>query len=152
MSASAPAPVRTTRNKTGISWWLLFGDFVPFLGLFVFAFATCRNGMRLLGSAIAIPSFALWLLAKLQLGNSFTFAACAQQLVTNGLYSKFRHPIYVFSTLALLGTALCLGNRYFYAYLVVTIVAQLWRSRREEKVLQDNFGEAYEGYKRGTWF
>jgi protein-S-isoprenylcysteine O-methyltransferase Ste14 len=72
--------------------------------------------------------------------------------VTHGLYSKIRHPIYFFATFALIGTAVCLRSWWFDLLIVVMIPLQLWRARREERVLEDGFGSAYRDYRRRTWF
>jgi len=72
--------------------------------------------------------------------------------VTRGLYSRIRHPIYFFSTLALLGIAICLRSWLFDFFFVVSVPLQLWRIRLEEKVLRDKFGDAYLDYKQHTWF
>lgn len=139
-------------QKSRISYPLLLGDLIFYLALFVFAVTRGHGPTRLFGSVVAIPSFALWFMAKLQLGRSFKLRAEACSLVTRGLYSKIRHPIYFFSSLALLGTAICLHYLYFYIYVAITVVVQLWRIGREEKVLQQTFGEAYLEYKRYNWF
>ncbi|HTS34882.1 MAG TPA: isoprenylcysteine carboxylmethyltransferase family protein [Candidatus Solibacter sp.] len=130
----------------------LLGDFLFYVALFLFAVIWRRDSTCIVGSVIAVPAFALWFLAKLQLGSSFTPKAEARTLVTQGLYSRIRHPIYLFGTLALLGIAICLHSAYFYAYLGLTIAAQLWRIQREERVLREKFGEAYVAYRRHTWF
>jgi protein-S-isoprenylcysteine O-methyltransferase Ste14 len=139
-------------SKPRISYGLLLGDFIPYVALYVFAVVRHPNERCLLGSIIAIPSFILWFVARLQLGSSFTVTAQARELVTHGLYSRIRNPIYFFSTLALLGIAICLHYLYFYIYVGIAIVPQLWRIRREQQVLQDKFGQTYLEYKRRTWF
>ncbi len=135
-----------------MSLWLLLGDVIIFVALFLFAVGHHWSKACLLGTLIAIPSFILWFVAKLQLGSSFTTTAQARELVTHGLYSRFRNPIYFFSSLAVLGIAICLHNAYFYAYLVILIAVQLWRISREQKVLQETFGQTYLEYRRHTWF
>jgi protein-S-isoprenylcysteine O-methyltransferase Ste14 len=85
-------------------------------------------------------------------GSSFTVRPEARELVTHGLYSKIRHPVYFFSTLALVGIAICLRSVYFYPFLGIAVVGQAWRIRLEERVLREKFGQAYLDYKGGTWF
>lgn len=138
--------------KERVSLLVLLGDFLFYLAVFVAAVIWRRDASCILGSAIAVPSFSLWLLAKLQLGTSFSFRAEARTLVTHGLYSKIRHPIYLFSSLALVGTAFCMRSVYFSVYVGVTIAAQLWRIRRENGVLRDRFGQQYLNYHQKTWF
>jgi protein-S-isoprenylcysteine O-methyltransferase Ste14 len=135
--------LKMTEPKRKISYWLLLGDFVFYVALFLFSLAWRRNWACVWGGLIAVPGFVLWFMAKLELGSSFTGVADARELVTTGLYSRIRHPIYFFSTFALLGTAICLGYRFFYVFVGVSVVAQLWRMRREEKVLREKFGQEY---------
>ena len=143
---------RSTQPKSRISYLLLLGDFLFYVALFALAVIWRRDARCVLGGIIAVPSFVLWFVAKLQLGHSFTFKAEARELVTHGLYSRIRHPIYFFSTLALLGIGICLRSWYFYAYLGITVAGQLWRIHREERVLREKFGPAYLDYRRRTWF
>jgi protein-S-isoprenylcysteine O-methyltransferase Ste14 len=138
--------------KPCVSYILLVGDFLFYLALFIFAVWRRRDAVCIWGSVIAVPSFVLWFIAKLQLGSSFTARAEARALVTRGLYSKIRHPIYFFSTFALIGTAICLRAWWFDILIVVIIPTQLWRIGREERVLREKFSDAYLDYQRRTWF
>src|SRR5258708_16217004 len=54
---------------------------------------------QLVGLAIVLPSFLLWGLARLQLGESFSIRPQAKALVTHGLYSRIRNPVYLFGGL-----------------------------------------------------
>ncbi len=73
-------------------------------------------------------------------------------LVTTGLYSKFRHPVYYASVLAVVGLCLFSGSELMYGALVFLIALELLRIRREEKLLQATFGQEYKRYKLSTWF
>ena len=61
---------------------------------------------RLLGLIVAIPSFLLLVLARIQLGRAFSVQAKASTLVTTGLYSRIRNPIYFFGGLMIAGAIL----------------------------------------------
>jgi len=138
--------------KRRVPLLLLLGDFLFYLAVFVAAVVWRHDARCIVGGALAVPSFALWFIAKLQLGSSFTPKAEARALVTHGLYSRIRHPIYFFASLALLGTAICLRSVYFNAYVGLTIAAQLWRIGRENRALGKKFGQEYLDYRRKTWF
>jgi protein-S-isoprenylcysteine O-methyltransferase Ste14 len=107
---------------------------------------------QIMGALIAIPCAGLWLLARLQLGKSFAVTAQARQLVTSGLYSKIRNPIYVFGLLTLCGIVIYLGQ--FWWLLAVPALAglQVWRVRAESAVLEAKFGDEYRNWKAQTWF
>lgn len=108
--------------------------------------------MRITGAAIAVPSFLLFLLARFQLGRSFSIEAKATNLVTTGLYSRIRNPIYVFGALMIAGVTLCAQMPWFLLIFCILIPLQVIRSRRESQVLAEKFGAAYEEYKSKTWF
>lgn len=102
---------------------------------------------------MGFAGFGLWALARIQLGKSFAVRAEAKALVTTGLYSKIRNPIYFFGGIAYLGLLIAWG--YWPAivlFVLVYIAKQLSRVRKEEKVLEEAFGEEYRRYRASTWF
>ena len=110
------------------------------------------NAMRWTGAVIAAPALVMLFVARYQLGKSFSVTAQARKLVTNGVYSKIRNPIYVFSGLMVLGFALTLQGPVLVAILLVLIPLQVIRARKEAKVLEDAFGDQYREYRKRTWF
>jgi len=108
--------------------------------------------MRTAGIAIAVPAFVLFVLARIQLGAAFSVQAKATTLVTTGLYSRIRNPIYVFGALVIAGVILCLQRPWLLLIFAVLVPLQVIRSRKEEQVLAEKFGDAYREYKRKTWF
>jgi protein-S-isoprenylcysteine O-methyltransferase Ste14 len=104
------------------------------------------------GVAIFIPSFLLFVLARIQLGRAFSIQAKASTLVTTGLYSRIRNPIYVFSGLMIAGIIIWANDPRYLLIFAVLIPIQIYRSRKEAKVLEEKFGAAYLEYKRKTWF
>jgi len=108
--------------------------------------------MRIAGAAIGVPSLALLFLARIQLGGSFSVRAKARALVTTGLYSRIRNPIYVFGALTVVGIFLFAGAPKLLWLLVVLIPLQIYRARKEDRVLAAKFGDEYRAYKARTWF
>jgi protein-S-isoprenylcysteine O-methyltransferase Ste14 len=78
--------------------------------------------------------------------------AKATELVTTGLYSRIRNPIYVFGALFILGIFIWIGRPILLLIFVVLIPLQIYRSRKESAVLEAKFGAEYREYKRKTWF
>ena len=107
---------------------------------------------RIAAVAIGLPSLALLVLARIQLGGSFSVRAKAQALVTHGLYSRIRNPIYVFGGLAIAAAFLYIDQPRYLWLFVVLIPLQIYRARQESKVLEARFGDEYRQYKSGTWF
>lgn len=104
------------------------------------------------GIGIAAIGFTLWILARVQLGKSFAVRAEARALVTTGLYSKIRHPIYFFAGFAFLGLFVAWGKLIPLILFPFGYSVQIPRIRKEEKVLEDAFGDEYRRYKQSTWF
>jgi protein-S-isoprenylcysteine O-methyltransferase Ste14 len=107
---------------------------------------------RIASVVIGLPSLALLVLARIELGGSFSVRPKAQTLVTHGLYSQIRHPIYVFGGLLVAGVLLYINQPRALWLFVAVIPLQIYRARQEEKVLQARFGDEYQQYKSRTWF
>jgi protein-S-isoprenylcysteine O-methyltransferase Ste14 len=110
------------------------------------------SALRIAGLAIAIPSFLLLALARVQLGGAFSVQAKATTLVTTGLYARIRNPIYIFGSLMIAGFILWANQPWLLLVLVLVLPMQFFRSRQEERVLTEKFGAAYLDYKKKTWF
>ena len=108
--------------------------------------------MRIAGVAIGIPAFLLLIVARMQLGSAFSLRARASTLVTTGLYSRIRNPVYLFGGLSAVGIFLWSGHPWLLLALLVLVPLQIVRIRKEEQVLTEKFGDAYLNYKRTTWF
>jgi protein-S-isoprenylcysteine O-methyltransferase Ste14 len=133
---------------------------VATLAVFIFAlflFASYSMNLawtplRIAGVAIALPAFILFCMARIQLGRSFSVEAKATELVTTGLYSRIRNPIYVFGALMSLGIIIWTGKPMLLLFFVVIIPMQIVRARKESQILDAKFGDAYLEYKKRTWF
>ena len=101
---------------------------------------------------LSLACAVLWFVARWQLGNAFSVTAQARHLVTRGLYSKIRHPIYMFGTLAFLFVVLALQGWTALIIWIIVILIQVARLRREERVLAETFGAEYAAYRSRTWF
>jgi len=91
------------------------------------------------------------ILARLHLGRNWSGSVTIKQgheLVTSGPYALVRHPIYTGLLLAILGSALALGD--WRAVLAFALAAgALWRKLRvEERWMRQQFGDAYQAYSQ----
>jgi len=107
---------------------------------------------QVLGLVLLILGFVLWTVARFQLGSSLTVTAQARSLVNTGLYSKIRNPIYVFGSCFLAGLLLIIARPIWLLVFAIIIPLQIWRARKEAKVLEASFGDEYRSYRAGTWF
>lgn len=108
--------------------------------------------LQIAGMSLIVVGFVLWTIARFQLGASFAVKAEARQLVTRGLYSRIRNPIYVFGSWVLAGAILVFGKPMWLLIFVVLVPLQIWRARKESAVLEAAFGEQYRKYRAETWF
>jgi protein-S-isoprenylcysteine O-methyltransferase Ste14 len=125
---------------------------VTVASLLVYAPEVDWSAVKVIGAVIAGISLPLFVLARWQLGSSFSVKAKASRLVTTGLYSRIRNPIYVFGGLFIVGLSLLLSPWGPLVVALVIVPMQVVRARREERVLAEAFGEEYERYKSRTWF
>ena len=118
----------------------------------VFSIPGAWDLQRCVGAALMLLGIGGIATARYQLGKSFSLTAQAHQLVTRGIYSKIRNPIYVSGGVMLAGIVLVLHRPVLWLVLLALIVMQTLRARREARVLEAAFGDAYREYRRKTWF
>ncbi len=107
---------------------------------------------RGVGTALTLIGMTGIAVARYQLGRSFAIRAEAKQLVTHGLYSRIRNPIYMFGSVFIAGLTLVLHRPSLWFLLAFIVIVQTLRAQREARVLEAAFGDAYRDYRRKTWF
>src|ERR1039457_1307930 len=98
---------------------------------------TAWTPVKIAGGVLAGISIAMLVVARLQLGASFSVKAKAKKLVRTGLYAKIRNPIYVFGELFLVGVAMVLENWVLLLILAVLVPVQIARAKRSEEHTSD---------------
>ena len=133
--------------------WIDIISYLVYLAFFGFGvIARLNNTLSYIALFLSLVCAVLWFVARWQLGDAFSVTAQAHQLVTQGLYSKIRHPIYVFGTMAFLFVVLALQGWPALIIWAFVILIQVARVRREERVLAQAFGAEYTAYRSRTWF
>ena len=133
--------------------WIDIFVYLAYLAFFGFGIvAGQHNTLSYVALSLSLACAVLWFVTRWQLGDAFSVTAQARHLVTNGLYSKLRHPIYIFGTLAFLLVVLALQGWSALIIWVIVILIQVARLRREERALAEMFGEEYIAYRSRTWF
>jgi len=132
--------------------WLPLG-----LGLYALYFVFVRgpgprDPERWLGLALCLIGLTGVMLARYTLGRSFSIVAKATALVTTGIYSRIRNPVYVSGVIFIVGLIVIVRRPALCLILVIIIPMQIWRARREARVLEEKFGDAYRQYRDRTWF
>lgn len=118
----------------------------------VFVWPSPWDLQRGVGSFLMVAGLAGVVAARYQLGKSFTIKAEARRLVTRGVYSRIRNPIYVCGVVMIAGLVLVLHRPTLWLVVLAIIIMQIFRAHREAQVLEAAFGEAYREYRRKTWF
>jgi protein-S-isoprenylcysteine O-methyltransferase Ste14 len=96
---------------------------------------------------IAGLAFAIW--ARVHLGRNWSGTVTVKEnheLIRSGPYAIVRHPIYTGLLLAILGTAIVVGEwRGLLAFCFLTIALVL-KLRREERFMEESFPDTYPSY------
>ena len=137
----------------GVVWLLIVVPPIFLIPLMVAAGMRGTWGItRVAGLLLTLVGLAGLTVARVNLGDSFSVAPEARKLVTCGVYSKIRDPVYVFGVLLIAGVALYLPLLYILLFLIPVVPMQILRAREEDRVLEQAFGEEYREYRRRTWF
>lgn len=103
-----------------------------------------------LGFLLVAAGLALAVAARLWLGGNWSGVVTLNQdheLIRSGPYRWVRHPIYTGILLALMGSAIALGEVRGLLALALFAVAFLRRVALEERLLIEEFGTAYRQYR-----
>ena len=87
---------------------------------------------------------------RVPLPRTFVDDTMPKALITNGPFALVRHPFYISYSLAWLAAPVATHGPVIAALSLVMIGVYAIAARREERQLEERFGEAYRQYKRGT--
>lgn len=107
---------------------------------------------RWIGLVLGLIGLSGVIVARYTLGRSFSVRPQARAMVTNGIYSRVRNPIYIFGGICVTGAGVMLWSPYLLIILAVMIPMQIVRARKEAAVLEAKFGDEYREYREKTWF
>jgi protein-S-isoprenylcysteine O-methyltransferase Ste14 len=108
---------------------------------------------KIVGAMIACVGLLIFVLAFFSFGDSWRIGIdqkTAGQLVTGGIFSISRNPIYVAFDLIFIGVFLINGTWFFLIFAVLAILAVHSQTLREERFLVQRYGDEYERYRRTT--
>lgn len=107
----------------------------------------------LIGFIIMITGMGFNFIVRTNLGKNWVPLAKTtdgQELVTEGIYSKVRHPFYLSILILFLGITIISSNLYGLLFLILTLISLIVRIKKEETELIAKFGEEYKKYKKET--
>jgi protein-S-isoprenylcysteine O-methyltransferase Ste14 len=116
-------------------------------------FVSHDTGWALAGAAMTCIGVAIAIWARTILGGNWSSSVTVKQdhtLIRTGPYNIVRHPIYSGLLLAVLGTALTLGQLRDLLAVGVLFATFLIKSKTEERFMTQEFGREYGDYQRET--
>ena len=95
----------------------------------------------------------VWALQHNQLGNFHIQPKLREnsQLITSGIYSYIRHPMYLSVTVMMLSMVIA-SPTLLEIFLFATLIVVLWLKARREEALWSLHDEAYEAYQKNSKF
>jgi protein-S-isoprenylcysteine O-methyltransferase Ste14 len=137
-----------------VTFVLLLSPSLPLAPL-VRRFVPNRPIIRDLGVALAGLGILLMIWARRHLGHYWSDKVeikTNHQLISAGPYARLRHPIYTGMLLGIAGTALAVGEWRGLAAFVLLLTNYVIKARKEERILRQKFGRAFQEYQRRTGF
>jgi len=136
----------------GVGAFLTFSQSAQFgrlSGRFVPESEWIKGGAVLLVAAgVGIAIWARWHIG--QFWSARVTLKVDHQLVQSGPYARVRHPIYSGLLVAMLGTALFVGEWRALVGVLLVFVTHWQKARREEALLTEQFGAEYQEYRDRT--
>lgn len=107
----------------------------------------------LVGFMVMFVGMGLNLLVRRDLGKNWvplSKTTKGQELITDGIYSKVRHPFYLSILILFGGVAIMAWNLYGLLFFILFLIAVIIRIKKEEKGLIAKFGDKYKKYREDT--
>jgi protein-S-isoprenylcysteine O-methyltransferase Ste14 len=109
--------------------------------------------VKYIGIMFCCIGLIIFLLALISFGNAWRIGIDennSNELVTSGIFKYSRNPIFLFMDLYFIGIMLIYQNIVFTIVAICTVIGLHLQIAREEKFLQNKFGERYREYKKET--
>ncbi len=140
--------------RRAIFFGLILLLFTQLVGFNIFPYPHSTS-LQLLGAILTLIGVVVSILGRHELGTNWTHGANYQiknnqELVTSGIYSYIRHPIYAGLILAFIGGELVAESYLAFFFFVISFVGFYYQSRKEEEILLEHFGKKYKDYMSRT--
>jgi protein-S-isoprenylcysteine O-methyltransferase len=154
--AKRAARAQTTKSRliqlalTTCAFLLLFEPHLEVMPL-TWRFLPASAGAAFTGLALAVAGGAVALWARILLGRNWSAKVTIKrdhEIIRGGPYAMVRHPIYSGFLLALLGTALAIGEARGLLAFGLAFAGWWLKLRTEETFLVEQFGAQYTQYRR----
>ena len=105
--------------------------------------------VKLIGVAVVSLGLAIFAMAYVSFGDSWRVGFDVKnpgELVTTGIFSSSRNPIYLALDLWFIGIFLINGTLIFLIFAALAVPAMHWQIRQEEAFLSNLYGQPYRDY------
>ncbi len=132
--------------------WLALSRVLPPFGLPAFTLAPAYAVLRHGAAAVAIVCLALTVKSWVRMGRHWRMAVTddEQTLITDGTFTRVRHPIYALSILLMACTMVVVPTVLMVTIGAMHIVLMVIKARIEERHLLVKHGTSYAAYVRRT--
>ena len=133
-----------------LGFWLMFARALGWLNIPVLSRSPAIALSGLLVTALGIG---VAIYARLSLGSNWSGMVtlkAGHELIRTGLYRWIRHPIYTGILLAMVGTAMVRNHVRSWLGFGLVLASFYLKARREEGLLRQEFGEAFDAHMRET--
>ncbi len=106
--------------------------------------------LRMLGALLIASGLGLFVMSLVSFGNSWRIGIdtrTAGDLVTTGVFSLTRNPIFLFLDVYFLGSWLIYPNLFFGVFAIVAVAGIHWQILQEERFLAEKYGDEYREYR-----
>ncbi|HUK26226.1 MAG TPA: isoprenylcysteine carboxylmethyltransferase family protein [Terriglobales bacterium] len=118
-------------------------------------FASHDLAVEIAGVALTWLGIGLTLWARFHLGENWSAKVTIKEgheLIRSGPYAHLRHPIYSGLLLAVAGSALEIGEVRCLIGMAIIAVGFSIKARKEESMLREQFGSAFDEHRKHTGF
>ena len=123
--------------------------FIPFFAGHNLTLLKLPVFFRYLGIVMFLSGLIIRRISILRLKRQFSIYVAIQenhQLITTGIYSKIRHPIYLGAVFSLIGFVLVFPTLLGFLFIVIYSMLLTHRMAQEERLMLKHFGSVYEEY------
>jgi protein-S-isoprenylcysteine O-methyltransferase Ste14 len=135
--------------------FVLLYDREPWWGILNRRFIPQAEWIEWMGVALTAAGVTIAIWARRHLGKYWSAEVtirAGHELICTGPYARIRHPIYTGMLLALVGTALAIGEYRAILAVGIAIFGFARKARKEESFLAGQFGAVFEEHRRRTGF
>jgi protein-S-isoprenylcysteine O-methyltransferase Ste14/rhodanese-related sulfurtransferase len=115
--------------------------------------STVSETQQVIGAALGVGGLLIGFLSFRALGRNFRVFAAPRRsgtLITSGVYSRVRHPMYTAVITSLGGYALYFGSLWALPFWLGCTILYIIKAVKEEWLLVEHYPE-YEDYRRRSW-